>query len=60
MQKIIFKFTMVVTSALASHTVETKLQMPQLPKPEIRVEKAKPADSLPATKLECNKKTALS
>ena len=51
---------MVVTSAIASHTAEPKLQLPQLPKPEIRIEKIKVGDTVRESKIESNKKTALS
>lgn len=60
MQKIIFKFTVVVTSAVASHTALPKIGFPKLLKPEIRVEKSKTNDSLPETKIVANRKTALS
>ena len=61
MTKIIFKFTMAVTSAIGSYAAsDVKIQMPQLPKPEIRVEKTQKIDSLKQFKLVENKKTALS
>lgn len=59
MHKIIFKFTMVVTSALAGHSGEIRIEAPRLPKPDIRVEKPKPHQAQPIQLVE-GKKTALS
>ncbi len=60
MHKIIFKFTAVIASTVGSFAVSPKIECPKLLKPEIRVEKQKPADSLELPKAICNKKTALS
>lgn len=60
MHKIIFKFAMVVTTTIASHTTVPQIECPKILKPEIQVEKEKANDIAPQVKLVPNKKTALS
>jgi len=60
MQKIIFKFATVITSAVSSLAASPGIECPKILKPEIRVEKIKPVDSFGTPKISCNKKTALS
>ncbi|RZJ66038.1 MAG: hypothetical protein EOO50_11545 [Flavobacterium sp.] len=59
MTKIIFRFTMAVTSAIGSYTSGVNIDIPKMPRPEIRVEKIKNIEVEPIRLVE-NKKTALS
>ncbi|RZJ68979.1 hypothetical protein [Flavobacterium sp.] len=60
MQKVIFKFTAVVASTIASLTSGPKIECPKLLLPEIRVEKIKPIESPELPKTLSKTKTALS
>lgn len=60
MSKVIFRFAMVVTSAIGSTTTTVKPDPVPFFKPELRVEKTHANDSIKPVHTACNLKIALS